>query len=157
MTFQNWSMDACAIIVFSPILRERNLCRSKQYIFYSSSGALAYRLCSPHSTWSHLYRMFFELRGKSAFLHLREKKDRILAWLIILLQWHSAFVKKDKSRKKSNLAECECTWTWKFTKCQLLSTDVHSYYKSRVHSKWKAKCRVLDMINSFSAYWTKKW
>ena len=34
-------MDACAIIVFSPILRERNLCRSKQYIllllFWSSS------------------------------------------------------------------------------------------------------------------------
>ena len=68
--------------------------------FYSSSGALAYRLCSPHSTWSHLYRIFFELRGKSAFLHLREKKDRILAWLIILLQWHSAFEKKRQVKKK---------------------------------------------------------
>ena len=98
---------------------------------------------------------YFLNLGGNQFAFLREKKDRILAWLIILLQWHSAFVKKDKSRKKSNLAECECTWTWKFTKCQLLSTDVHSYYKSRVHSKWKAKCRVLDMINSFSAYWTK--
>ena len=67
-------MDACAIIVFSPILRERNLCRSKQYIFYSSSGALAYRLCSPYTTWSHLYRIFFELRGKS--ICLLERKER---------------------------------------------------------------------------------
>ena len=55
-------MDACAIIVFSPILRERNLCRSKQYILYSSSGALAYRLCSPYTTVSFSNVRFVMLR-----------------------------------------------------------------------------------------------
>lgn len=96
-------MDACAIIVFSPILRERNLCRSKQYILYSSSGALAYRLCSPYTTWSHLYRIFFELRGKS--ICLLERKERQDFGLIDYFTPMAQCICKKKTSQEKNLTQ----------------------------------------------------